>query len=278
MNGSPSLTLCIGGFTLKISDVGGSRLFARDPRERFLSQGEPDINVRCHYGEIPTIPPGALVAVEPQAWELHRVGPQWWVRTGEAVQALCSDDFTSIDVFVGPGVDTPYPILKLEPFVMVNVLARDSGLMVHSLGVNDRCEGLLFVGNSGAGKTTLARLWEKRSECLPLCDERVIVRLQEGRFWIYGTPYAGSARRFARPDRAPLKKIFLLRHSATNRARRLDPSEAAVELMSCGFLPRWSAGAMTSTLDLAGRLCSELPCYELGFEPLDGAVDYIRRL
>ena len=97
---------------------------------------------------------------------------------------------------------------------MIHRLSRGEGVEVHAVGISDeQGRGHLFLGHSGAGKSTTARLWIDRPGVRILSDDRIILRVREGRIWMYGTPWHGDAG-IASPDCAPLDEIYLLEHGA----------------------------------------------------------------
>ena len=79
--------------------------------------------------------------------------------------ASFSPDFTEGEVSVRREVFAGrlplYPLqYPLDELVMVHLLARGRGVAIHGSGVVDADgRGTLFAGQSGAGKTTMARLW-----------------------------------------------------------------------------------------------------------------------
>jgi hypothetical protein len=111
-----------------------------------------------------------------------------------------------------------------------------------------------------------------------LSDERIIVRELNGVHHVFGTPYPGLARYMASPEHGPLKGIFMLRQTPQNQVRRLNPVDAAAELVSCSFPPIWSVEGMGFTMDFAERLCRQVPCYELGFVPDPSVIPFVRSL
>ena len=57
-----------------------------------------------------------------------------------------------------PSVDPlEYP---LDELLVISLLGQGRGVEIHGCGVVDGSSGYLFVGQSGAGKTTIARLWQ----------------------------------------------------------------------------------------------------------------------
>ena len=101
---------------------------------------------------------------------------------------------------------------------MVHLLARGHGVEVHGGGVvMPDGRGWLFVGVSGAGKTTLSRMWCAEPDVRVLSDERIILREEGGEIWMYGTPWHGDGH-IAEPGRARLDRVFFLRHGPRQRA------------------------------------------------------------
>ncbi len=165
-----------------------------------------------------------------------------------------------------------YPLAEL---LLIWILARRDGILAHAAGVVDGAKGYLFVGNSGHGKTTMARLWAEGATILN--DDRIVVRPRDGRFWMYGTPWHGDYQRVS-PGAFPISKVFFLSQSTSNQAQPRSTSEAATLLLTRSFLPLWDRTAMASLLSSCAEIASAVPCYDLGFLPEPGIVDYVRGL
>jgi hypothetical protein len=124
-------------------------------------------------------------------------------------------------------------------------------------------KSVLFVGDSGAGKTTLAKLYRKHAPGAPiLSDDRMAVRHRRGVFWGFGTPWHGSGR-FASPEGRPLGAIFFLSHARTTRTERLGASEGASRLFARAFVPRWDGRIVGRALRVCARVAREVPCFDL---------------
>jgi hypothetical protein len=104
-----------------------------------------------------------------------------------------------------------YPLeYPLDELLFINFLAQKRGVEIHSCGIVDSLgNGHLFVGQSSAGKTTMARLWQDKPGIVVLSDDRIILRKSDGKIWIYGTPWHGEAM-LASPSRAPLTAVYFL--------------------------------------------------------------------
>jgi hypothetical protein len=75
-------------------------------------------------------------------------------------------------------VPLEYP---LDELLIMHRLTQEKGIELHSCGiVRSDGTGNLFVGHSGAGKSTTTRLWTEREDVEILSDDRIIVRRDEG--------------------------------------------------------------------------------------------------
>ena len=158
-----------------------------------------------------------------------------------------------------------YPACEL---LITNYLAYHGlGIEVHGCGLIDRdTGGHLFLGHSGAGKSTTARLWEKLRAPEILSDDRIILRLHDGELWMYGTPWHGEAA-FALPKKAKLSKIHILRHGAENRFTAMPQAPAVGEVFARSFPPFHSPAGLEGTLDFIKRALDFVPCYQFEFRP-----------
>jgi hypothetical protein len=190
-------------------------------------------------------------------------------RTG---RVLLSHEYFDADRPVYP---LEYP---LDELLMIHRLSRAEGVEVHAVGISDdQGRGHLFLGHSGAGKSTTARLWIDRPGAKILSDDRIILRPREGRIWMYGTPWHGDAG-IATPDCAPLTGIYLLQKGKSNELDSLQPGRAAAELFARSFVTHHSEEGIRSTLDFLDRVASQVPCSIFRFVPDESAVEAICRV
>jgi hypothetical protein len=184
-------------------------------------------------------------------------------------------------VLFRPYFDLRKPIYPLEypldELLMIHRLACGEGVEMHAVGiVDDAGQGHLFLGHSGAGKSTTARLWKSESNAHILSDDRIILRQHDGRTWMYGTPWHGDAG-IASPDAAPLSRIYLLEHSSQTQLVALSPGRAAAELFTRSFVPHHSQEGLQFTLRFLERVTREIPCSVFRFLPDKSAVEAICR-
>ncbi|MGD0989076.1 MAG: hypothetical protein ABR874_14785 [Candidatus Sulfotelmatobacter sp.] len=182
------------------------------------------------------------------------------------------------------GVADPleYP---LDELLIMHRLTQERAIELHGTGIV-RANGVanLFVGHSGAGKSTTTRLWTSREEVEVLSDDRIIVRYDDGRdgpagptaMRMYGTPWHGEAM-FASPNSAPLTRIFILEHGHGNVITRLTRSQAVGELFARAFVPFHRHEYIENALSFLEHLVSSVPCYRYSFEPDERAVEKIQQ-
>jgi len=276
-----------GGIVLAFVPASqGVELETSEHYRAFVTNVPPDAILDIHRGPAPCSDLDTALFESEGNWSLHRVADKLALRirvpgSDPHQIAILDSDFQKGDIYcVGEAWNTNghlsplgYP---LEEVLTVNLLAQGRGVLLHASAVRDGERGLLFSGVSGAGKSTMASLWEGRPGVKVLSDDRVIVREREGRMWAYGTPWHGSGR-IASPEGMPLDAIFVLRHASENRAVGLDPLDAASRLLVRSFPTFWDAEGMAFTLRFLADLCRAVPCHDLGFVPDGQVVDFVRR-
>jgi hypothetical protein len=203
------------------------------------------------------------------------VGPKpykalWLDPAMERGHIVLNREIISADALIFP---LEYP---LDELIMMHRLSLGEGVEVHALGLADHDgSGYLFLGHSGAGKSTTARLWMAQPGVKLLSDDRIILRKHDGKFWMYGTPWHGDAG-VASPERAPLTSIFFLEQWPTNELTPIPTSRAAAELFARSFLPHYLEEGIHFTLDFLDQITRSVPCSILRFTPTPGAVEAVR--
>jgi hypothetical protein len=165
-----------------------------------------------------------------------------------------------------------YPVDEL---LVSHRLSCAGGVEFHGCGLVDSERGsFLFLGNSTAGKSTTARLWNSVREITVLSDDRIIVRRHQGQLWMYGSPWHGEAQ-YALPLQAPIQRIFVLEHGADNEIVPLSKSRAVAELFARSFLPFYAPEFLQSTLAFLSELAETIPSYRYRFRPELSAVEKV---
>jgi len=209
-----------------------------------------------------------------------------------------------------PGAALSYP---LDELLIMHRLTEEKAIELHGTGiVRPNGEANLFVGHSGAGKSTTTRLWTAVEDVEVLSDDRIIVRRDGSvmeiprevgggasehevlrlrdcsasrnnlcaqddktkKMRMYGTPWHGEAM-YASPNSALLSRIFVLEHGHGNVIMPLSSSQAVAELFARSFVPFHRHEYVDSALTFLEELVEAVPIYRYAFEPDQCAVEKI---
>ena len=165
-------------------------------------------------------------------------------------------------------------------------LAIDNALMVlyalatadrqtalfHAAVVSHDGKGYMFLGPSGTGKSTHARLWLQHIEGTELMnDDNPVVRIAgDGTAVVYGSPWSGKTPCY-RNVSCPLGGIVVLSQAPYNKIRRLSGIEAYVALMESISGKRWDERIADGLHQTENALASHVPVWHLECLP-DGAA------
>ncbi len=260
-----------------ISDDNNGGFYVDDTYKSFISEEEPEVILRAHWGCNPQSDSGEKVFDSGTTWRLLHKNKKIILKTISRT-AILQSDFKAGDIHVPAecaGHRFPFPLnYPLAEVLMINLLSKGRGAMVHACGIDSSGEGLLFAGSSGAGKSTLARLGINKKGVKVLSDDRVIVRQKDGKFWIYGTPWHGDAK-VCSPEKAPLEKILFLKHAENNIIKKIGPVDATSRLIVCSFPTYWDKKGMDFILKFCTELVQKVPCYEIGFVPNESVLNLV---
>lgn len=94
-------------------------------------------------------------------------------------------------------------------------------IAVHSSAIRYRNRAVLFLGESGTGKSTHTRLWRRNIEGAALLnDDSPIVRIIDGKPQVYGSPWSGKTPCY-KNESYPLAACVRLSQAPYNEIKRL---------------------------------------------------------
>ncbi len=283
-------------FCLEVADIS-VKIQSADPTLQFETQGvmktflatedQPDAQASATWSDLSQMSLGQKVFDSGALWQLYRRnGSYLYAFTspvfGSVPYKVASFDssFTSGEVYLHrPYFESKqalYPLeYPLDELWMVNLLGQGRGAEIHGCGVVDaQGKGHLFVGQSGAGKSTMARLWELQKGIQILSDDRIVLRQADRKLWMYGTPWHGEAG-FSSATRAPLTRIYFLRHAKENKLLPQRPAQAVGQLFTCSFPPFYNPEALDFTLGFFEEVVQAVPCFELRFLQDEKIIDVL---
>lgn len=167
-------------------------------------------------------------------------------------------------------------LFPTDQILFSRVLANRQGCIIHSAGMVLDKRGLLFVGHSGAGKSTICQLLQHEGQIL--CDDRNIVRKVEGNWRLYGTWSHGDIPTVS-PASASLLAVIFLEQAEETKLVPIEDRREIVRLLPFYIIkPLVTADWWEKTFDLIGQIAREVPVYRLRFEKSERVIDALQPL
>lgn len=186
--------------------------------------------------------------------------------------ALLDESFTHWTLYSIPTEDGFFPLLyPMGPIIMHYMTLKTDAVMMHASGTFDGEMGRIFTGFSGAGKSTMSKIWSDANSVI-VNDDRLIVRNQGGEFYIHNTPmYYYDVRK-----KTPLHSVFVISHSSTNKIKKLEGAMAISKTMAYCIQNNFENQFIHNRLDFLSKLTAKVGVYDLGFVPDARVIDFIK--
>ena len=149
------------------------------------------------------------------------------------------------------------------------LLGRE-GTYVHSSAVLLDGKAYLFSADSGTGKSTHTEKWCRLFGARYLNDDKPAVRLVDGVWMAYGTPWSGK-NDLSSPECAPIGGIAFLKRGDHNAIVPMEP-QAAVKHMMPQTLWKLNRNMMLKQLELTDHMLRNVPIWELTCQNNDEAA------
>lgn len=147
--------------------------------------------------------------------------------------------------------------------IMAFAGSRKQTLLIHASLV--RCDGYgyAFIAKSGTGKSTQVSMWLRYIPgCDLMNDDNPIVRIIEGKPYIFGGPWSGKTPCY-RNVKAPLGAVTRIDRASANSVEKLSPVEAfASFLPSCSSM-KWDTDIYNAICDTVTRVVETTGIYTL---------------
>jgi len=284
------IALSIGGISFGVSSFGDLKLALEPALIEFASNNPAcDVEIAAAWAghlELPATAPvfqsGGLWSAYPEDGGFSLYFQTAYLGSAPYKKAHFDSRFTRGRVeLLKRYFDPELPVYPLEypldELLMIHRLSTGHGVEVHGCGVlTSDGLGRLFVGHSGAGKSTTSRLWLNQPGVRVLSDDRIILRERGGHIIMHGTPWHGDAGLAAQAS-GRLDRIFLLEHGSANEIIPLEPSRAVAELFTRTFVPHHSPGGLEHVLQFTEQIARKVPVSLFRFVPDTNAVEAILR-
>lgn len=137
-------------------------------------------------------------------------------------------------------------------------------IAIHSSAICYQGKTVLFLGESGTGKSTHTRLWREHIEGATLLnDDSPVIRITDGLPTAYGSPWSGKTPCY-KAESYPLAGLVRLSQAPYNRIRRLSTLEAFGAVYP-SYPPAFAPDTVLSDAICAtlSALLSSIPVYAL---------------
>ncbi len=221
---------------------------------------------------------------EPYFRVFRRSGGTLFLFSSEACPSLgslfVSPDFSFGDFFPGDGMSSAGVAFMLD--FLLRILfsynsPRHSALLIHASVVALDNEAVMFLAPSGTGKSTHSRLWLENVPGAELVnDDNPVVRLEDGRLFVHGTPWSGKTPCY-RNVSVPVKAIVRIKQASVNEISRLEGIHAYAAFAGGASLVRWERAVMDDSTRLGSGIAMSVPVYSMGCRPDAEAVTVCRK-
>ena len=181
-----------------------------------------------------------------------------------AFTAVMTENDVAYEKSLAPDFPDPY----LESLAVFRKLCDyclqyADGIIFHSSAVMVDGKAYLFTAPSGTGKSTHARLWREMlgERAVMINDDKPIIRLIDGKFYVYGTPWNGK-HRLDTNTRAEIKAICKICQAKNNSIRRADSGEMLVTVLNQTIRPP-ETEKMDKLLSLTDKLLKSADLFVL---------------
>jgi hypothetical protein len=259
-----------------------------DDLEEFFVERAADITIRVHVDGQPPEIDAATRVFGSDARSAYLGSGKWWLELSRpshldaafSDQVLTFDDlFTSGELFLleqDPQRRPSFLFKLVFDELWGNLLPFHGGLLVHAACVSVDGEGTMFVGPAGAGKSTMAALWQDCVGARVLHDDRVVIRKKGDRFWAYPVPQMGEFRPSSSRGVA-LERAFFISHGRENALTPKSAPQIVTGFLAESFVPAYNARAVELALQLLHDLSGVVPCQDLAFVPDRSVVEFLTR-
>lgn len=143
------------------------------------------------------------------------------------------------------------------------IVYHNWGLLIHSSCVIENGKAHIFAGQSGAGKSTAAKLSYPRNL---LSDEASLVKITKEDVQVFNSPFRSEIEADSFSGNLSLASVQILIQAFQNKREKVAKSEAIFQLMDKVFFWPHSQEETSTIMKLMTLLVKKVPVYELHFQ------------
>jgi len=151
---------------------------------------------------------------------------------------------------------------------------REKVIPIHASSIVKKSEAVLFLGESGTGKSTHTGLWlQYIKDSYLLNDDSPLIRIKDDKIFVCGSPWSGKTYCY-RQDIIPLKAIVRLSQYPENQINRTDKLHS-IGTVHPSFPPflAYDKSFSEKTLLVIDKIIEVIPVYKLKCRPDRQAVE-----
>ncbi len=289
MNSDSVRFYTVGGITLAIhSDIPITSNTFAPKLELFQKEGDDKVNIFHHCG-IPQIKNWGKKVYHKAPWIVYETSSGYIYRMPVAesdepsLVATFNKDYSEGHIYKGKSMIESFKRGNLhsllcfptDQILLVPLLTKRKGLLIHASGLILNKKGYLFVGHSEAGKSTIVKMFKDKAKIL--CDDRIIVREVKGRFLMFGTYSHGEVEEVS-PDVVPINAVFFLNKSRDNKIEPATQFESMRKFLECSIKSLVTKEWAENAISLSESLAKRVPCYNLYFDMSGEVVELVTKM
>lgn len=144
------------------------------------------------------------------------------------------------------------------------VLLKENGFLVHAASIIKNSAGFLFPGKSGTGKTTITRL---STDSILLSDEISLVKMVDGKYHVFGTPFWGELAIAGENTHAALNHVYLPEQDKENYRKSASFTKTLEKLIPNVLFFLDDDKLKMQLFDICYDFANSVPAYDLHFLP-----------
>lgn len=185
---------------------------------------------------------------------------------------VCSTDYRETQLLV---TDSMLKLAVDNALMVLYALAtaRKGSVLFHAASVSYQGYAYMFLGKSGTGKSTHARLWQQYIDGVELVndDNPVVSIMEDGRIRVFGSPWSGKTPCY-RNVSYPLGGIVLLSQAPYNKIERISGIRSYAALVPSISGKRWDEKIADGLHHTENILASQVPVWYLECLPDEEAA------
>ncbi|MHA2962012.1 hypothetical protein [Priestia megaterium] len=151
----------------------------------------------------------------------------------------------------------------LMNFYSSYIVYHNWGLLLHSSCATEKGKAHLFAGQSGAGKSTCAKLSAPRTI---LSDEATLLKVEKNQITVFNSPFRSELSAPSIKGTIPLASIQLLHQALNNERTKLGKASALLQIMDKVFYWNKDREETKKIVQMIKEVLDYVPVYDLYFQ------------